>query len=77
MLGVCEKCCTVMNSLNKTESAIFISLFWFGCSRGIEVYRNYFNYVHFPVSLYSGNILKFLLLNVINNLYSLFVRHFE
>ena len=26
----------LMNRLNKTESAIFISLFWFGCSRGID-----------------------------------------
>ena len=27
---------SLMNRLNKTECAIFISLFWFGCSRGID-----------------------------------------
>ena len=30
--------------LNKTESAIFISLSWFGCSRGIDFFQNF--YVH-------------------------------
>ena len=29
-----------MKRLNKTESEIFISLFWFGSSRGIDFYQN-------------------------------------
>ena len=30
----------LMNWLNNTESVIFISVYWFGCSRGIDIYQN-------------------------------------
>ena len=33
---------SLMNILNKTEFAIFISLFWFGCSRGIDFLPDFF-----------------------------------
>ena len=42
---------SLMNRLNKTGSAIFISLFWFSCSRGIDIipelaYQNMLEYYH-------------------------------
>ena len=43
-----ERCCTfslsLINRLNKTESAIFTSLFWFGCSQGIDFLPEYLFY---------------------------------
>ena len=36
---------SLMEKLNKPESAIFMSLFWFGCSWGSDFYRIY--YVHY------------------------------
>ena len=32
---------SLMNRLNQTDSAIFIFLFWFGCSRRIDFFQNF------------------------------------
>ena len=43
---------SLMNRLNKSESAIFVSLFWFGCSRGIDLYQNIF-FIHYLKHIFS------------------------
>ena len=45
---------SLMNRLTETESAIFISLFWFGCSRWID----FFQYL-FLIEISLTNLFKF------------------
>ena len=45
---------SLMNRLNKTKPAIFISFFWFGCSQGINLLPEFLEFIiHISLHIYN------------------------